>query len=1142
MDNTELKRTIDQARDEGKTELSLMGRNIADLPADIGRLADLATLNLANNHLGGLPPEIGRLKNLKTLNLANNDLDELPPEIGQLTNLESLVLSDNKLTCLSTGVETLVRLKKLDLTRNALRSLPEINALRSLEDLALGGNDFEKAPVHRIDGLTNLLELHFWGVRMTEFPTEFTRFTQLRSLHLTSNDLTEIPRDIERLIHLEHLSLSNNQLRRLPPEIGRLANLEQLYLNNNELDDLPPEIGKLVRLEQLYLNNNHLGRLPPEIGDLARLEQLYLDNNHLNRLPPEIGDLTRLEQLILNGNRLSELPTEFFRLERLRLLEMDDMPSLRFPTEEIVELGVKAIRSFLRASHIKGRRVWESKVLFVGEGAVGKTTLYNVLDGASFNEHEQGTVGIEIGDLHLPHPDLPGIEMQLNCWDFAGQDFNHATHQFFFSNRSLFLLVWNARYGHEQCKLHRWLENIEARSPGARVILVATHLDQPHSDYPLADLKKKFPQIKDAIMVSSKDNRGIPELRRMIRDHAADLPLMGLRWPERWLAAAEAVRGMTDTNISRLELNRLMRDNGLRDSEAEILTRWLHDLGHILHFHDEPKMRDRVVLDPEWVTAHVGRVLRSEEVTKTHGILTRDHLRTLWPDLDGHLRDYLLRVMDKFDLAYFIPDDEEDRSLIVERLPHDPVNYQEKWDEFKGVGSELKLRFKLGSMQPGIPTWFIARCHRFTMNLHWRNGVLFKDAEPPRHCALVEADPEKKVVDMTVRGPFPQRFMSLLQDGFKDTLKRYKGLTVERVAPCPGYNEYLDAPCKNEFKLDILENKLIRNQSKNQSKDSSEDSSEETFVCNDCDKRLSLMKLVEGVGAVSITRGYTDKRFTEKFMKEFENNRREHEKTQREIRETREGMSSIYEILKDYIAFSQRNFINLWKREQEREMVTCPNVFTVWGKEQCGVFPGWRIYLQLYCQQPGCWHSIGEDGLYTFTKPARWLKEIAPYLSTLKNVLEVVVPLAAAAAPMVKKIMDISKAVQNVMPTEFNSMMEFLEQADPAGRAREPFGETVGHVGDAPTVRTFSGADMVVIRRLMDEFKDREPCWGGLTRMQSPEGDILWLCKEHRREYESGRRIEDHETWRIRSPSPRPRRIDVQTTSRTKNCKCRESG
>jgi hypothetical protein len=135
-----------------------------------------------------------------------------------------------------------------------------------------------------------------------------------------------------------------------------------------------------------------------------------------------------------------------------------------------------------------------------------------------------------------------------------------------------------------------------------------------------------------------------------------------------------------------------MRTHGLNQAECGLLTSWLHELGDILHFDDELELRDRVILQPQWLTKNVGIVLRSDEVAAQDGILTRPHLQTdLWPHLDDYIQDHFLRLMDKFDLAYLIPDDPEDRSLIVERLPLNTPNYQNRG-----------MNLKIGAMKFGF--------------------------------------------------------------------------------------------------------------------------------------------------------------------------------------------------------------------------------------------------------------------------------------------------------------------------------------------------------------------------------------------------------------------------------------------------------
>jgi hypothetical protein len=70
----------------------------------------------------------------------------------------------------------------------------------------------------------------------------------------------------------------------------------------------------------------------------------------------------------------------------------------------------------------------------------------------------------------------------LHVWDFGGQHIYQSTHQFFLTERSLYVLVWNARVDVEQAALDRWLKNIQILAPQSPVLLVATHSDERAAD------------------------------------------------------------------------------------------------------------------------------------------------------------------------------------------------------------------------------------------------------------------------------------------------------------------------------------------------------------------------------------------------------------------------------------------------------------------------------------------------------------------------------------------------------------------------------------------------------------------------------------------------------------------------------------
>ncbi len=82
------------------------------------------------------------------------------------------------------------------------------------------------------------------------------------------------------------------------------------------------------------------------------------------------------------------------------------------------------------------------------------------------------------------------------------------------------------------------------------------------------------------------------------------------------------------------------------------------------------------------------------------------------------------------------------------------------------------MNFQVSEILPGIPTWFIARQHRFTIDqgerrgIHWRTGVLFRDREG-KHLGLIRTLRDDSInanyLNLTVRGPVPHAFLTFYE-------------------------------------------------------------------------------------------------------------------------------------------------------------------------------------------------------------------------------------------------------------------------------------------------------------------------------------------------------------------------------------------
>ena len=510
-----------------------------------------------------------------------------------------------------------------------------------------------------------------------------------------------------------------------------------------------------------------------------------------------------------------------------------------------------------------------------------------------------------------------------------------------------------------------------------------------------------------------------------------------------------------------------------------MLTTWLHELGEILYFRDNPDLDDIVILDPQWVTESISQVLESEKVVRGLGIFTRDHMREVWRELDPPVQDHFLRLMEQFDLSYRTLGN-EDVSIVVERLDENPAHYETAWDEVAARPSakNISMTFELdGRRPPGIPTWFIARQHRFTTRTHWRYGGLFADDRKKRtHLGLLETSPTGNRIRLTVRGPYPHNFFALLRDGFELTLGRFKGLGVMRKIPCPGPNS---AGCSHEFALEHLQRRLDRHPPKL------------TIECPVCDEDVEVTRLLYGIDPRSQIRV-------------LEAIRAVHE----DVGAVSEDIGTLREELGELRTFAQREFLNAYKREQADVDQRCPNVFvvepdpsvaqiqTLFSHSEAGMgeqLLGWvrkPMVLQFLCQQPGHWHPTYKAGRYPLKKPRPWLRATLPFVRHLYSVLQHAAPVVGPAAGIAASVWE--KTFRN----HLKLMGELVKLSDLGDVDKT--GDEIEELADVG--RPSDGPSLLPLRRLLDDIDpDREQL--GLKRLVTPEGHILWLCDDHYAEY-----------------------------------------
>jgi internalin A len=635
--------------------------------------------------------------------------------------------------------------------------------------------------------------LHLSGEELTALPEAIGQLTQLQLLNLSGNQLTALSEAIGQLTQLQELDLSGNQLTALPEAIGQLTQLQRLDLSGNQLTALPEAIGQLTQLQRLVLPGNQLTALPEAIGQLTQLQWLVLSGNQLTTLPETIGRLTQLRQLDLSGNQLTALPEAMRHLRALEELFLHGNDALDLPAEV---LGPQKVDSILwnvapaKASDIldyyfrvrAGRRpLNEAKLILVGRGAVGKTSIVNRLVDNVFHPDEKKTDGILITAWPLQlHVDE---RVRLNIWDFGGQEIMHATHQFFLTQRSLYLLVLSGREGGEDADADYWLRLIDSFGAESPVIVVLNKIKAHPFDLNRRGLQQKYPAVREFIKTDCEDGTGLEELRKAIARETDRLEHLRDAFPTSWFTIKDHLAGMKQNYLSFDEYREVCADLGEKDPAAqEALAFYLHSLGIALNYKDDPRLQDTHVLNPHWVTNGIYKILNAEQLAAHKGEI---QLRELSSILDSHtyparMHRFLLDLMKKFELCFTFPDDDS-HYLIPELLDKQepPETAQFRPEDC------LNFQYHYSVLPEGLLPRFIVRTHVLSEGLpRWRTGVILA-FEGCR--ALVKADVQDKKVFITVSGATSarRRLLSVIRSDFERIHHDIQKLQPQEMVPLP---------------------------------------------------------------------------------------------------------------------------------------------------------------------------------------------------------------------------------------------------------------------------------------------------------------------------------------------------------------------
>ncbi|MDD5393022.1 MAG: COR domain-containing protein [Thiothrix sp.] len=619
--------------------------------------------------------------------------------------------------------------------------------------------------------------------------SDITPLASLLNLQLLDCSSTQVAdlAPLANLLNLKELRCHSTQVADLAP-LANLLNLKTLNCSSTQVADLAP-LANLLNIQLINCSSTQIADLAPLVN-LLNLQQLGCGSTQITDLAP-LANLLNLKLLVCNSTQVTDLRPVKHILEAGYIL-FDECP-LVSPPMEFAEKGKEAILEYFEQLDVDSRNLNELKVIFLGEGASGKTSLIRRLRKEDFNPKENQTHGIRIRKTPF---DIDGETVDAHLWDFGGQEVMHATHQFFLSQRCIYVLVLNSR---TDDKAEYWLKHANSFGGKSPVLVVLNKIDEnPSFEVNRKVLSEKYPQIKGYYRLSCQTDVGIGEFEQALQEQIRQSDTRRTPFPTAWLAVKNHFADMDKDYIESAEYRDVCIQNGVdKPFSQNVLLQFLHDLGVIINFRNL-KNFDTQILNPLWLTNGVYRIINSQKIADNKGLLHENDFDAVINDpryVNGNTTDkvfcyprnklqYIVRVMQEFELCFPL---DNCQYVIPQLLPvAEP--------EFNLNGAVLHFVVRFPEFLPdSIFPRLMVKLHGFIKDdLRWRSGMVLSKPSVFKAEARIRADREDQKITIDACGEEPRRLLSFIRETLKEIIEGFTDLPFEEMAQILGTKEFWD--------------------------------------------------------------------------------------------------------------------------------------------------------------------------------------------------------------------------------------------------------------------------------------------------------------------------------------------------------------
>ncbi|MFM9951492.1 MAG: COR domain-containing protein [Saprospiraceae bacterium] len=734
------------------------------------------------NLLSALPPTLSNLTHLESLKIGGDYVSRWQISdilvLEKLTSLTSLNLSSNQITD-SRFLEKLASLNSLDLSYNQISDIRFVEKLTSLTSLDLSSNQI--SDIRFLENLTSLtsLDLSYNQISDIRF---VEKLTELTTLDLRDNQISDI-RFLERLTTLTTLDLRDNQISDIR-FLEKLTALKTLYLHSNQISDIR-FLERLTALNALDLSLNQISDVRPLLK-LDKLRKIVLNHN-------QITDLSGIWEFLIK-KRLKAVWEEWNDTEQGEI-NLKDNP-ITTPPLEVVKEGHEAILNYFQQLEREGGRkdyLYEAKLLIIGEAGSGKTTFAWRIKNQDAEMPGEGdsTHGINIdkweftltaGTIgkNIPHRNTA---FYVNLWDFGGQEIYHGTHQFFFSHKSLYVLLADTR--EQKTDFSYWLNTVEQLSGEDSSLFILLNKPEDHNwKIDKNGLESRFgSMLKETVTIDLSVCEDLPPLQERIQHWMKQLPDIRQEMIESWVRIRESLAKETANFVNFDRFREICRTHGQTEKQDILfISSYFNRIGVFTHYMDNSALQDRIYLNSNWLVKTVYLLLEDQTIAKLNGRLTKKQVEEVWSDNELHYEvDKLTALLEHFGLMY--KSGKKDEYIVPEHLPALQPYVSWAHEHEKDL---LHFRYQFDKYMPkGLMSRLIVALHRYVTDqeLVWNRGVNI--SHQGAHAEILEQYGGVNQFDIRIAGHFQRDLLVLITTAFDNILGDFAKLNFSKSIKCP---------------------------------------------------------------------------------------------------------------------------------------------------------------------------------------------------------------------------------------------------------------------------------------------------------------------------------------------------------------------